>query len=333
MYTHVISHVFTCHISPQRSFVGLSTSSNITYQFVYMWHITSPAYFTETKCTQIWTKRTKSHSNQTSHQSTWTADDGSWPLCITILFTHSIILDTDFCLGVFEVISGTDVCWKFFGEQVEFKALLFVPSALPWELTANMFDENSKNMRLYVKRVFINDNFQVACAWNAYIWLHLCVDTMRALHVLSTAFWERQLPGSMCLESIHVSAFLCVRVMHSFCYVKKCVFINFIHEACLIQCFMHAWLCVCICVKPHSFTVSSLSSSTQTWKYAVCQCRYVTRVCTSFFLTTRLRHFALSVRVMEYYFYLVYLRITWKLDKIPTLSYPRTLSSPSMYNM
>jgi heat shock protein beta len=45
--------------------------------------------------------------------------------------------------------------------QVEFKALLFIPSQLPWELTANMFDENSKNMRLYVKRVFINDNFQV----------------------------------------------------------------------------------------------------------------------------------------------------------------------------
>lgn len=38
--------------------------------------------------------------------------------------------------------------------------MLFVPSQLPFELGANMFDENSKNMRLYVKRVFINDNFQ-----------------------------------------------------------------------------------------------------------------------------------------------------------------------------
>jgi heat shock protein beta len=47
------------------------------------------------------------------------------------------------------------------GLQVEFRAMLFVPSQLPFELGANMFDENSKNMRLYVRRVFINDNFQV----------------------------------------------------------------------------------------------------------------------------------------------------------------------------
>eukprot|EP00284_Hemiselmis_tepida_P013329 CAMPEP_0174925232 /NCGR_PEP_ID=MMETSP1355-20121228/7769_1 /TAXON_ID=464990 /ORGANISM="Hemiselmis tepida, Strain CCMP443" /LENGTH=739 /DNA_ID=CAMNT_0016171123 /DNA_START=36 /DNA_END=2255 /DNA_ORIENTATION=+ len=47
--------------------------------------------------------------------------------------------------------------------QVEFKALLFIPTEIPWELTSNMFDENSKNMRLYVKRVFINDNFQELC--------------------------------------------------------------------------------------------------------------------------------------------------------------------------
>jgi len=47
--------------------------------------------------------------------------------------------------------------------QVEFRAMLFVPSQLPFELGANMFDENSKNMRLYVKRVFINDNFQELC--------------------------------------------------------------------------------------------------------------------------------------------------------------------------
>jgi len=47
--------------------------------------------------------------------------------------------------------------------QVEFKALLFIPTEMPWELTSNMFDENSKNMRLYVKRVFINDNFQELC--------------------------------------------------------------------------------------------------------------------------------------------------------------------------
>ncbi|CAM9895851.1 unnamed protein product [Scytosiphon promiscuus] len=44
--------------------------------------------------------------------------------------------------------------------QVEFRALLFVPSVLPYELSRNMFDETSRNVRLYVKRVFINDKFE-----------------------------------------------------------------------------------------------------------------------------------------------------------------------------
>uniref|UniRef100_A0A3B0NJ40 Heat shock protein (HSP90 homologue), putative n=1 Tax=Theileria annulata TaxID=5874 RepID=A0A3B0NJ40_THEAN len=43
--------------------------------------------------------------------------------------------------------------------QVEFTCLLFVPGTLPWELSRNMFDEESRGIRLYVKRVFINDKF------------------------------------------------------------------------------------------------------------------------------------------------------------------------------
>lgn len=44
--------------------------------------------------------------------------------------------------------------------QVEFKALLYVPSVLPYELMRSMFDENSRAIKLYVKRVFINDKFE-----------------------------------------------------------------------------------------------------------------------------------------------------------------------------
>ena len=47
--------------------------------------------------------------------------------------------------------------------QVEFRALLYVPGMLPFELGSNMFDENTGNMRLYVKRVFINDKFTELC--------------------------------------------------------------------------------------------------------------------------------------------------------------------------
>ena len=44
--------------------------------------------------------------------------------------------------------------------QVECKALLYVPGMLPFELSRDMFDENARNIRLYVKRVFINDKFE-----------------------------------------------------------------------------------------------------------------------------------------------------------------------------
>jgi len=43
--------------------------------------------------------------------------------------------------------------------QVEFRALLFLPSALPWELSQDMFNEQVKAVRLFVKRVFISDSF------------------------------------------------------------------------------------------------------------------------------------------------------------------------------
>jgi len=43
---------------------------------------------------------------------------------------------------------------------VEAKALLFIPTTLPFDLSRDMFDENAKNMKLYVKRVFINDSFE-----------------------------------------------------------------------------------------------------------------------------------------------------------------------------
>mmetsp|Transcript_51804 Transcript_51804/g.144747 ORF Transcript_51804/g.144747 Transcript_51804/m.144747 type:complete len:768 (+) Transcript_51804:104-2407(+) len=44
--------------------------------------------------------------------------------------------------------------------QIEFRALLFVPSTMPFELTRDMFAEGGRAMRLYVKRVFINDKFE-----------------------------------------------------------------------------------------------------------------------------------------------------------------------------
>jgi len=44
--------------------------------------------------------------------------------------------------------------------QIEFRALAFIPSTMPFELTRDMFSEGGRAMRLYVKRVFINDKFE-----------------------------------------------------------------------------------------------------------------------------------------------------------------------------
>jgi len=43
--------------------------------------------------------------------------------------------------------------------QIECKSILYIPGMLPFELSKDMFDEDARNIRLYVKRVFINDKF------------------------------------------------------------------------------------------------------------------------------------------------------------------------------
>lgn len=43
--------------------------------------------------------------------------------------------------------------------QIMCKSVLYIPGTLPYELSRDMFDENARNIRLYVRRVFINDKF------------------------------------------------------------------------------------------------------------------------------------------------------------------------------
>ena len=44
--------------------------------------------------------------------------------------------------------------------QIECKSILYIPGMLPFELSKDMFDDDARNIRLYVKRVFINDKFE-----------------------------------------------------------------------------------------------------------------------------------------------------------------------------
>ena len=53
--------------------------------------------------------------------------------------------------------------------QVQFKALMYIPKSLPYELNQNMFDEEANAMKLYVKRVFINDKFDLLPRWLVFM--------------------------------------------------------------------------------------------------------------------------------------------------------------------
>ncbi|KAL3769706.1 hypothetical protein ACHAWU_005754 [Discostella pseudostelligera] len=54
--------------------------------------------------------------------------------------------------------------------QIECKSILYIPGMLPFELSRDMFDEDARNIRLYVKRVFINDKFEdIVPRWLKFI--------------------------------------------------------------------------------------------------------------------------------------------------------------------
>ena len=44
--------------------------------------------------------------------------------------------------------------------NVDFKSILYLPSEVPYELSRDMFAASARSLRLYVKRVFINDKFE-----------------------------------------------------------------------------------------------------------------------------------------------------------------------------
>jgi len=68
----------------------------------------------------------------------------------------------EFYKSAFRAAYDDPMKWSHFvlEGQVQCKALLYIPGMLPFELSKDMFDDNARNIRLYVKRVFINDKFE-----------------------------------------------------------------------------------------------------------------------------------------------------------------------------
>jgi len=67
----------------------------------------------------------------------------------------------DFYQGAFKATYDEPLAHTHFSleGQIECKSILYIPGMLPFELSKDMFDDDAKNIRLYVKRVFINDKF------------------------------------------------------------------------------------------------------------------------------------------------------------------------------
>lgn len=92
-----------------------------------------------------------------------------WPRYIAYLISYGmlkgVIEDLTFSSCEFNVVQEFSdekpLAWSHFTAEgdVEFKAILFVPPKAPHNLYESYYNANKSNLKLYVRRVFISDEF------------------------------------------------------------------------------------------------------------------------------------------------------------------------------
>lgn len=86
------------------------------------------------------------------------------------------------------------MAWSHFNAEgdVEFKAVLYVPPKAPHDLYESYYNSNKANLKLYVRRVFISDEFdELLPKYLSFLKVNYLKDKLRGS--FNTNLWAKSL--------------------------------------------------------------------------------------------------------------------------------------------
>lgn len=84
-----------------------------------------------------------------------------WISCFSLLNRKDVVQESNLYAALQDFGDEKPLAWSHFNAEgdVEFKAVLFVPPRAPHDLYESYYNNNKANLKLYVRRVFISDEF------------------------------------------------------------------------------------------------------------------------------------------------------------------------------